>query len=470
MPLIDLKTKLKDLKYPSGPAPYVRKDIKNPGTPAANQIQARQDDVTRIAGIFSDKPGAKFTGKQALLQASQITSITDIALGNTVIPVAARLGSLLAQIPVNGTGTHFSNVEFAGRNATYARNTSAASEAKYGGKVTTRRNSQYLNPVFKYDQILQSNNLSYNSTIGESPAATLAKQNGEIKISRFTPNSANKETYSLSKQVPGGRSLEVQYGFAGPNQSDKVNLLAIGEDGDDLVPLKISVIGEENSLLVFRGFYQSLSDTYNASWGDNSYIGRAESLYTYSKFSRALSFSFKVPIFSAVEQGPVYDKVNTFLSYTAPSYSENGFPKGTIIKLEIGDFIHVNGVINSIGMSVAQDVPWSEGLSEILLPQVIDLTVNFSAIHSFIPQVITAGTRPYIAPGNTPGEAPIILPARESVFSYNTTNRSFGPQLAQATTNLLRGLLNTSTPALQPRETRPVVTTDDGTFGPPIFD
>ena len=464
MPLINLKTKLKDLKF-EGKAPYVRKDINNPGTPAANQIQARLDDVQRLAGIFTDKPGGIFTAKQALLQSSQIRTLSDLTLGKTIIPVAARLTSLLAQIPVNGTGTHFSAVEFGGFNSTYVRNNAASGEALYGGRISTRRNSQYLNPGFKYDQILKANgNLSYSSQIGETPAATSAKAKGDIQINKFNPKRENRDIYGLSAQVQGGESLESKYGFSNKSNPDAVNLLDIGQDGDDLVPLKVSVIGQDDSLVVFRGFYQSINDTYNGTWNEANYVGRAESLYTYSKFSRNLNFSFKVPIFSDLEQDKVYNKVNTFLSYTAPTYSENGFPKGTILKLQIGEFINVNGVINSIGMSVAQDVPWSEGISRRLLPQVIDLTVTFSAIHSFIPQLVTIPVKPYIAPGGIVPQGFTNVPLRNTDTPTGQILRqfNFGQELGQAGTSFLQRLLNTTFPNLRPPNNTGVVNTGNG--------
>ena len=119
-------------------APYVVKDIKNP--PQNNdstiglQLNTRIDDTSRIAQMLVDKPGLKFAGNQALLNASEIASKTKAAAdkkrnqkggataagvflagaaGGLDATVAAAgqvlkiVGSTLAQVPVNGTGTHF---------------------------------------------------------------------------------------------------------------------------------------------------------------------------------------------------------------------------------------------------------------------------------------------------------------------------------------------------------------------------
>ena len=104
-------------------SPYVTKDINNP--PNADglslPINKRLDDTSRIAQMLVDRPGLKHLGNEALL--SQVDVDKKIAkakrdgkttggailqqIGGTVKHVAQVAGSTLAQIPVNGTGTHF---------------------------------------------------------------------------------------------------------------------------------------------------------------------------------------------------------------------------------------------------------------------------------------------------------------------------------------------------------------------------
>jgi len=119
-------------------APYVVKDIKNPPQNNDNtiglQLNTRIDDTSRIAQMLVDKPGLKFIGNQTLLNASEIARKTKAAadkkrnqeggataagvflagaVGGLDATVAAAgqvlkiVGSTLAQVPVNGTGTHF---------------------------------------------------------------------------------------------------------------------------------------------------------------------------------------------------------------------------------------------------------------------------------------------------------------------------------------------------------------------------
>lgn len=107
--LLTLRTDLKSLKYGSD-GPYVEKDINNPPKYSALGLEAtsRLDDLKRISKMLVDTPGLKFALHQAEL--NFISSDKKPfgkrllgSLGNT----AKVLASTVAQVPVNGTGTHF---------------------------------------------------------------------------------------------------------------------------------------------------------------------------------------------------------------------------------------------------------------------------------------------------------------------------------------------------------------------------
>jgi hypothetical protein len=120
--LINLQTDLKSLRYGSD-KPYITKDVNDP--PSSNQtgmqITKRVDDLTRIGRMLIDRPGLKFLGNQALLQQVNVQDKLQKSrdkgktLGgailqqglSTVVQTAKIVGSTIAQVPVNGTGTHF---------------------------------------------------------------------------------------------------------------------------------------------------------------------------------------------------------------------------------------------------------------------------------------------------------------------------------------------------------------------------
>jgi hypothetical protein len=125
--LIDLQTDLTSLRYSTMPlgskSPYIVKSIDNP--PSSNQVSMeitkRIDDTSRIAQMLIDKPGIKYLLHEAELQ--QINADQKIRkaqqggktlvgavlqqIGKTIVSTLKIAGSTLAQIPVNGTGTHF---------------------------------------------------------------------------------------------------------------------------------------------------------------------------------------------------------------------------------------------------------------------------------------------------------------------------------------------------------------------------
>lgn len=109
MPLLPLQTNLKSLKY-DGAGPYVSKDINNP--PRYNALSAevthRVDDLKRISRLLVDTPGLKWTLHQATLNfAYNEKKGFGRKLLNSLGSTAKVIGSTLAQVPVNGTGTHF---------------------------------------------------------------------------------------------------------------------------------------------------------------------------------------------------------------------------------------------------------------------------------------------------------------------------------------------------------------------------
>ena len=101
-------------------APYIIKNIKNPPD-EYSQLSRRIDDTSRIAQMLVDKPGLKYlANKGILLQVDVDKKIEQYKtqgkttggailrqLGKTGVTLTQIVGSTLAQVPVNGTGTHF---------------------------------------------------------------------------------------------------------------------------------------------------------------------------------------------------------------------------------------------------------------------------------------------------------------------------------------------------------------------------
>ena len=125
MPLIDITTNLKSLKYGDfgAESPLITKSILNPpdSSGLSMEFERRKDDLVRIGKLLTTAPGLKHLANQAALNVIEknISSKFDnktaggrilSGLGST----ATSLASTLAQVPVNGTGTHFVE-SFAGK-------------------------------------------------------------------------------------------------------------------------------------------------------------------------------------------------------------------------------------------------------------------------------------------------------------------------------------------------------------------
>ena len=399
MPLIDLKTTLKDLKFDTR-APYIVKDINNP--PVYNsiddQVTRRQDDVLRLTRMLTDVPGAKFVSNQVLLQAynsanfrkasdSLLAQVAAI-LGNTVISTGRAAAITLAQAGIEGSGARLTLPQPSSFYYTQGNPGSAA--AIFDSEIPNERGTQtvFSSRNSKYARLQE------NLTDGVDNYIDARLDQSAIKLPTEAAISA-KARESISVKGEG------KYYFGGTNKSDQINLLDVGEgleDDNDLftkiVFAKYNSKGEYSGTKVFRAFIGNISDTFTARWNANEYVGRMEQFFVYTGFTRALSFPLQVPIFSSAEQPIVYNKVNSLISHTAPEYTGGtGIPSGIITYLEVGDYYKGPGVLNSVGVSISNDVPWSAGPEKfngrsLILPQVLSLNMSFTPIHEITPQAI----------------------------------------------------------------------------------
>jgi len=119
--LIQLKTNLKEFGYGSD-KPYITKDILNPPTsnPIGMEVSKRLDDTSRMTSMLMDRPGISYLINESLLAQVYIGDKVQRGLrksntnkgvlktiGQTIGNVVQIAASTLAQVPVNGTGTHY---------------------------------------------------------------------------------------------------------------------------------------------------------------------------------------------------------------------------------------------------------------------------------------------------------------------------------------------------------------------------
>jgi hypothetical protein len=394
MPLINLQTNLKSLSY-NGNGPYVQKDINNPGRPASEYIQGRVDDTTRMLRLLGDK-GIAFTSKQALLLAG--------TKGLAAIPQAGNiLANIVAQVPVNGTGTHFLPID---RNVYYTRVTDAAERSLYNGTVGGD-NSPGTNNLGPFPEVTSriSETSKFKETTTPQSINALSPRDIYNTDQKTQPFRINTHRSARTRVLDDGTivqptnniSLDTQYGFAETAKSDTVGLQDVNNETlSDSVPIKFTLYNgtDITATLVFRGFIDSFSDDMSGNWESLRYIGRAEEMYTYGGFSRGINLNFQVPVLSSQEQTPTLNKINALKSAVLPQY-KNDLPIATFCKLRIGDLIADDTtyvVLNSVNHSLDTDVPWSVGSDEKLLPQLYKLSISMKVLHKNIPQVWNSTT------------------------------------------------------------------------------
>ena len=198
-----------------------------------------------------------------------------------------------------------------------------------------------------------------------------------------------------SKYTKGITSYHVSYN----GESDAVNFQPIQEDKseyegeNDFIPFRFEAVNTDNPLksdyIIFRAFLDGFNDNYNANHNSFNYNGRGETFYTYNGFTRNIDFSFKIAAQSKVEILPLYTKLNYLVSNVAPEYSDVGRMRTPFIKLTVGDWCNkVPGVLNTIALSWQKDYPWQIKNNEniLMLPHVLDVNVQFTPIHQFMPE------------------------------------------------------------------------------------
>lgn len=189
----------------------------------------------------------------------------------------------------------------------------------------------------------------------------------------------------------------------------------------DYIPFRIKTIppgdgsndrnANKPAYIYFRAFLDNLDDDFTGEWDSVNYIGRGENLFTYSGFSRTITFGFKIAAQTRDEVIPLYKKLNLLVSTLAPQYNlansnleqSTTFMKGVFTRLTIGDYISdLPGFFKSINMRWETSYPWetnsrfrdtdvlfrssrTEAIKAARVPHILDVSCTFNPIHDFSP-------------------------------------------------------------------------------------
>jgi len=170
---------------------------------------------------------------------------------------------------------------------------------------------------------------------------------------------------------------------------------------NDLVKFRIGIIDNKipsNRVYIhFRAFLDSMDDNYTAEWNSFKYVGRGENFYRYGGFTRTINLGWTVAAQSKEELMPMYQKLNFLASSLTPDYSTNGYMRGNLATLTVGNYLFEQpGIITSINYTIPEESPWEIAIGngdQDLDPSVKELShmikvtgFQFIPIHTFVPR------------------------------------------------------------------------------------
>jgi hypothetical protein len=209
--------------------------------------------------------------------------------------------------------------------------------------------------------------------------------------------------YKNEPEKPNNKILDrIYYTTSNKRQSTPFN-----PDGDDLIPFRIGILNQttnpiDKENISFKAYIDNMSDSYDADWSAQTYMGRGEKLYKYNSFGRSISLGFTVAAEGPHNMKDMYDSLNKLASSLAPTYVGSEYMAGNIHKLTIGNYIHeLYGIITGFTYDIDNESPWEIGNrygknSDKLpyyynkqLPMFIKVTgFKFTPIHNFRPEYL----------------------------------------------------------------------------------
>ncbi len=176
---------------------------------------------------------------------------------------------------------------------------------------------------------------------------------------------------------------------------------------NDFVKFRIGILDNNSDnkeglkrYIHFRAFIDSFSDNYSAQWGEEKFMGRAESFFRYGGFSRSISMGWTLAAQSIDELIPMYQKLNYLASSLAPDYSSQGYMQGNIAYLTFGGYCYEQpGIITGLNLSYPKESPFEidvdsktgandGGKKTKELPMIMTVTgFEFKPIHNFVPRI-----------------------------------------------------------------------------------
>ena len=143
----------------------------------------------------------------------------------------------------------------------------------------------------------------------------------------------------------------------------------------------------ESIVIPFRAILTTLSDSTNANWASQDYMGRADKFWIYQGFDRRVAINFEVAINSKDEFISSWNKINYLQGMCYPvAYPAQISLKAPIMALTVGNlFERIQVIMNSVNYSFDGSTLW-EIEKDFQLPMYIKIAVDFTVIFADTPK------------------------------------------------------------------------------------
>jgi len=350
----------------------------------SNWASTLNEDLTRITKFFNSPEGINFTIKQNLLPII-LPSINDN--GNfTITYDATNAAEIFSQIRRNAytplstltqvavgaiNGIHLDRSVVGAKTQTYSSINNVVAPVPVGQNYSIQNGT--VSNLGKKVIPTSVNELDKTGKL-------ISKQNKYNDSSSFTTGS-RKRSFHLELENRG-----VEY-FSDQNASDYISKL----QNKDIIEFSIQVINNNTPIatdyIFFTAYIDSLTDGFTATWDPYKFVGRGESFYNYTGFTRGISLNFR--IFAGDNEAyltNIYDKLNYLVSTMTPDYSPVGYARANLLKLTIGGYVeNLPGFLTNLSFSIPTEYGWD--VTGTKKPRFIDVTnFAFTPIHTQLPR------------------------------------------------------------------------------------
>ena len=231
-------------------------------------------------------------------------------------------------------------------------------------------------------------------------ATSVPYSNPSLKKYAELQNQINKNT-NISQEYYGGefRTIQVNvnrgagdFQYIARELENKFVRTNDRDTSDDSISIVFRPLdpftGDTLSILRFLGYITEYSETYDSSWNDVKYIGRAEKFYLFNEFKRSVNVGFNIPCFNEYELENRHCAISELASALAGKY-ENNLLGGIITRLKLGSYIDDQpGIITNLTFQPIQDSSWD---LDMQLAFYLKVSFNFTVIHDYLPQYTECG-------------------------------------------------------------------------------